>query len=402
MANSFSASFRDIWAKEQQTVFYKKNVARQIADTSHESELVRGDVLKRTYRSAAGYAKVYTRGSDMTERTLTDTAETLTVDKEYYDFFYVDDHDKLQNNYNAAVNYGKDGGEMLSQQIDSDVLGEVLNATSTVDDGTIGGTSGNGIALSTSNVVKTTTAVTKKLKKLNVYGTDKYGTISPEFEDILVQYGAARETDMGDSINRKPEFMDWMGYKLYSTNQTTGTAELALATKPTANDTVTISGVTFTFVSTIGSTAGNVLIGASADATRANLAALINAPATTTANGVALATADADFFTARISAVNNDTTNVLTVTAKGVGTLEVSETLTDGTDTWTSAKQKQHLMFGVKGNPTLVVQQDPSIEFVKAEKRKGYFYQNTILYGVKTYNDNAKQMVNVELNSSDY
>jgi hypothetical protein len=401
MANNFSASFSEVRAREQQEVFYKMNVANQIADTSFASDLTSGDVLHRTYRSSTGYASVYTRGTDMVERTLTDTDETLTVNKEFYDFFYVDDHDKIQNDYNAAINYGKDGGEMLSDQIDADVLGEALNATSTVDDGSIGGTAGNGITLSTSNVVKTTTAATKKMKKLNIKGANKYGVISPEYEDILVQYGVARETDMGDGLNRKPEFMNWLGYKLYTSNNTTGTAVLSLATQPTASDTITIEGVTFTFVAS-PSAAGDVDIGSDVDATRVNLETLINAPSTTTAGGVALSTEDAKFFTARVSAVDSAADDTLTVTVKGIGTLDVSETLTDGTDTWTAAKQKQHLMFGIDGNPSLVVQEDPSISAVKAEKRKGYFYQNTILYGVKTFADNAKQMVNIEINSSSF
>lgn len=73
----------------------------------------------------------------------------------------------------------------------------------------------------------------------------------------------------------------------------------------------------FTFVSSIGTTAGNVLIGGSADATRANLEALINAPHTTTANGVALTGARLKRFRARASAVNNNTADTLTVTFKG-------------------------------------------------------------------------------------
>ena len=72
--------------------------------------------------------------------------------------------------------------------------------------------------------------------------------------------------------------MTYMGYDFHVSNQLTSTAVLALATNPTAGDTVTIAGQAFTFVSPIGTTAGNVLIGASADATRANLAALVNAP----------------------------------------------------------------------------------------------------------------------------
>ena len=60
---------------------------------------------------------------------------------------------------------------------------------------------------------------------------------------------------------------------------------LPFTVQPTDGDTVTINGVTFTFKTTLGATAGNVLIGGSATNARANLAALIAAPGTTTASG---------------------------------------------------------------------------------------------------------------------
>ncbi len=67
---------------------------------------------------------------------------------------------------------------------------------------------------------------------------------------------------------------------------------IALPTNPSNTQTLTLTingtAITITFVSTIGSTPGNVLIGASAAATCANLIALLNQPQTTTATGVAL------------------------------------------------------------------------------------------------------------------
>jgi hypothetical protein len=71
---------------------------------------------------------------------------------------------------------------------------------------------------------------------------------------------------------------------------------LALPTNPTSGQTLTLTingtAITITFVSAIGTTAGNVLIGASAAATVANLIALLNQPQTTTATGVALSAAN--------------------------------------------------------------------------------------------------------------
>lgn len=399
MSNSLSASFPEIWAKEQQVVFHKENIAMQIADTSFNSQMRKGDTLNRTYRSGfTAYA--YSRGTEMTLTDITDTNEQLSVNKEYYVAFYRDDFDQIQDNYDIASAYGRDAGIVLSNQVDSHVLGEVFNATSTVDDGTLGGTAGNGITVATTNILKIFGAAKRKLRLQNVMSEDIYGVISPEIEDVLYQYGATRDTQVGDTMYEKGYYRTANGFKLYVSNQLAGSAVLALATQPTANDTVVIEGVTFTFVSSIGTTAGNVLIGANVDATRVNLETLINAPATTTATGVALSTANAARFAANVSAVDSASANTLTVKYKGVGTLTVSETLTDGTDTWTTTKIKQHMLFGAKGNPVLVMQRDPSVLIKDAPKQMGKNVLNAVLYGVKTFADNAKAMVNVEVNAS--
>lgn len=59
MANNLSASFPEVWAKEQQTVFYKENVAMKVADMSFNSDMKYGDTLNRTYRSSSN-VQVYT------------------------------------------------------------------------------------------------------------------------------------------------------------------------------------------------------------------------------------------------------------------------------------------------------------------------------------------------------
>ena len=400
MANTFTPDFAEIWAKEQQEVFYKENVALKIADVSFKWALRAGDTLNRPYRSANNI-QTYTRGTAITIDDKTDTQESLTVNKQFASGFYVDDFDKIQSSYNLIANYAKDDGEYLSNQVDADVLGEYSNATSTVDDGTIGGTAGNGITLTTSNVLKTISATKKKLAKQNVKISDLFGVISPEVEDILIQYGAGRDTVMGDGFNKDGAIMDFYGFRLYRSNQTAGSAVLSLATQPTAADTVTIEGVTFTFVASIGTTAGNVLIGANVDATRVNLETLINAPATTTATGVALATNDARAFV-NATATDSAAADTLTVVFKGAGTLEVSETLTDGTDTWTAAKEKQHNLFGRKGSITLVMQSDARPQVKQVPDKLGVNILNGVLYGVKTFADGAKELVNVEIQSSTF
>ena len=70
----------------------------------------------------------------------------------------------------------------------------------------------------------------------------------------------------------------------------------ALGTNPTNTKTLTLTingtAVVFTFVSSIGASAGNVLIAGTAAGTAANLLALLQQPQTTTSTGVALSAAN--------------------------------------------------------------------------------------------------------------
>ena len=71
---------------------------------------------------------------------------------------------------------------------------------------------------------------------------------------------------------------------------------IALPTNPSNGNTLTLdingTNVVITFVSSIGVAAGNVLIGASANATLVNLLALLNQPQSSTSTGVALSGAN--------------------------------------------------------------------------------------------------------------
>lgn len=397
MANSFN--FADIRARTQQDIFLKKSVAMVIAQNDSRA-ISYGKTYKRNYSSvlATDVPNVVVRGSDMTVRDVSDTTETLTVDKQFGIVFPIHDWDEIQSAYGLAMTYGEQYGEIMKGQMDADVLYEVVNALSTVDAGDTGGTAGQGIDLSTSNVLNTVMAVTRKLHTANVWDTDFVAAVSPKFENIIGLYYGAKVTDLGDDVSLNGYFNKIAGFKLYSTNNLTCLAVLALATNPTANDTVTIDGVTFTFVSSIGSTAGNVLIGGSADATRANLAALINAPWTTTANGVKLSDANALKFTARVVAVNDDTANTLTVYVKGANSLSVAETLTAGADVWTSTLRKQLNVFGIRNKcTTLIAQKMPTVERTRIPLQFGDYIKNGMLYGIKTFKDNAQRMVKVEI-----
>jgi len=315
MANNFTADFPEIWAKEQQEIFYKTNVSMKIADLSFKSQMSAWDTLNRPYRSS-NVVQSYTPWTAITIDDKTATNEQLSINRKFATGYYVDDFDAIQSNYDEAARYGQDDWVYLSNQVDADVLWEYWNATSVVDDWTIWWTTWNWIALTDSNVLKTVWAAKKALAKQNIPDTDLFWAISPEFEDILIQYWAWRDTSMWDEFNKNWFIMNFYGFNLYRSNQLAGSAELTMAVDPTATNTVVIAGQTFTAVSSIGTTPWNFLVWTNADTSRAALAWLINNPSVTDSNWVSLTWSALRTFENTISATNNDTTDILTVVQK--------------------------------------------------------------------------------------
>jgi hypothetical protein len=360
-----------------------------------QETLKKGDTVHRPYRSALSVNDLGSEGQ-YTRQDITDTDETLSINKEKEVTFYIREIDEMQSDYKTANEYADDAAVALGNQIDGDVLGEVLNATNTVDDGSIGGTAGNGITPSTTNLDKIFGKAAEKLDAADIKQDGRVAIISPQLYNIIWQRIGGKATVLGDKTLMNGNEGNFANFALHKSNNLTWTGVLALATAPTNGDTITIRGVVFTFVTTIGSTAGNVLIGANVTASKTNLAALINTPGTTTAQGVALSSANQKLmknFTAAL------VTGGVKVTALGVSYVVVSETLTDGTDTWTAALQIQHNLFCRKGCTDLVIQKAPTMT---DKSRDGYLGRDIVsytVYGKKTFLEGTSAMVDVQIRS---
>lgn len=404
MTNSFSASFAAYWSRRMQQTNYREAVYPMIVSMEEEATLTKGQTVHRPYRSTL-YPRDYTRGTAVTIRDITDTDESLTVTTSKIVPFYVDDLDALQHNYNVLNKYADDAAGVLTLCIDGDVLGEVTNAQSSVDDSTInGGTSGNGFTLTTANILSVFAQAKKKLKKKNLPGglTNLFGVISPEFEAVLMTFFANRETPLGDSTGQNGNIGHYMGFELYVSNGLLFTADLLIGTQPTDGDTVTVNGVVFTFKTTLGSTAGNVLIGASAAAARVNLAKAIN-----NGSGLAASAVDGGGLYVELTAANrdlligntatDDASTKVSISFTGVGVVAVSETLTAPADVWTAAKQIQHQLFGKKGAIDLVIQAKPKIEIKEVPDKLGKNVLPYTLYGKKTFIEGARALVDVKV-----
>ena len=388
-----------MWSKIVSKLLQKQTVFRSVASFSEEPSLKYGVSVDRPYRTEL-VAENYTKLTALTAQDVASTSEKLQVSSQKAITFAIDDIDAMQNLHDTVAIYSADAAKTLAIAQDAEFLYEAINANDTVDAGDLGGTDGTGITLTTSNVDTVFSVANRKLDAQNVDRMSRFAAISPQFIQVLWERVAGRESIFGDKTSEFASMGTYAGMSLYSTNNLTGSAVWTPANNPSDADTITIQGVTFTFKTVIGSTAGNILIGANTAATITNLVALINAGGVSSDSGVS----NVSLSTANQRAVQQwvavDGTTKITVRVKGASFLTV--TGSDSNDVW--SLKKQHNMFGNKGCVDMVVQKDIGADTDKllSAGKFGVVVGLLTVFGIKTFNRGAKEMVSVELASTSF
>lgn len=394
--NSITAGIPALWSKQMQVIHHKKDVYRDIASFSEEAVLNVGDTVHKPYRNKLVVSDTGADGS-FTRQALTQSDETLVINKDKHVAFYTKELDQIQNQYDFVNEHATDGGVVLSNSIDAEVLAEAVNATSVVDNSYFGGTAGDAITLNTANIVKLFSASDSSLNAQNIDMEGRFAVVSPQFRQVLVEALAGRESILGDDVSTRGRMGEYMGFGLHMSNQALWTGELLVGTLPTDGDTVTINGVVFKFVTGSPTAAGDVKAVTDGATSATNLKAAINAPGTTSATFIALSASDqAKMYNIAAGTLSGGAK----ITAKGASFIKVSETLTAAADVWTPARQIQHILIGKAGSIDVAVQKTPKTEI---RPRDGYIGHDIIsweAFGVKTFSDGAAALVDVKINSS--
>lgn len=401
MANSLGAMSPTYWSRRMGYKLYKTDIFRSLANFEEQATLSDGQKVDRPYRSDI-VVENYTKGNALTAQDLTATSDQLTVDTVKAALLYVDNVDKIQNKYSAANLWIDEAGKRLSNAIDAKFLYQVINANNTVDDGSIGGVSGNGISASVSNILDVFGAVNLILDTQNVDEDKRFFAISPHFYWTLWKYISGKQSMLGDKTGENGMVGTYANLQLFKTNNLTGSATWTTTATPSNNDTVVIAGVTFTFVTSIGSTAGNILIGGSAANAITNIAALINAGGVTSDSGVS----NVSLSTANQRAVQNWVAVATTTTleVRIMGASYVTVTSSNGSNVWTAALQLQNLLAGQKGSIDAVIQKEPSVEMASTVSagKSGTNILPMTLFGVYVFNQGKNQIVRVKVRSDAY
>jgi len=325
MANDFQYVVRQHYSEATEERLKKTLTAMDLAEMVDIPDGTTKNIPHVKMRATGNYTKY-------TDQTITDVKtgnDTIVIDTTPMVNFAIDMLDEEDNYINVKPEVISDASYQIKQRIDGDFFNKVTDAKWKYDANGFGVNAGtlSPITLATGasqNISATFGKAKAGLTNSGVNGEKLVLAIDDNVAVDLATLGLEQGYNIADESYTRGYVGRFWGLRTYQVSTLTSTTVLDLATNPTNGDYIYIKGVKFTFVSSIGTTAGNVLIGASADATAVNLIALITTPWTTTANGVALADDDIAILEG-VSAV--DGTDLVTFTSKN-GALLASSSMT--------------------------------------------------------------------------
>jgi len=392
MANSFDATNPEYWSKRMQIVRRDVPVYPKLASFEERSNLKNGDTVNRPYHSLIR-VRDYALSTNTTLTDVTTTNEQLAVDQYKIAGFYIDDIEELQSNYTLLNKFVDETGKELELFLDGDFLGEVTNAASDVDDGDINsGTDGIPHVATVATVKKLFSVAAKKLNVQKVDMAGRYAVISPTIHQLLIEAMDGKDTALGDSTGKNGHIGKYMGFDLYMSNNLPLSGRWTPADNPSESDTVTINGVVFTFNAT-PSGAGSVDIGGSTAVSLDNLVAAINDSGTAGVTYIQLSEADRKTLE---GCVATDGTTYLDIYYEGAG--EVALSALEVGDPWSLTTI--HQMIGKRGAVDMVVQKAPGVKFTTPELKLGSTVLPWTVYGIKTFDEGTKALVDVKVDSS--
>jgi len=386
MANTPAPLNPEKWKSDVQDYLNAMLVADKIGDLKSLGGFVNsGDVIHWPYINDMR-VQSYTPGTDLTIDDFVATDDSLTINRSRAATAYIDPQEVKQAEDKAYPSrLARQAAFVLAQELDQKVLKDgVDNATGSVTGGTF----------TASNIYSTLTSAMSTLERQNATG-EMFVVLDPERVAILAQNEVANGWNVADRALKNGFVGDSQaGFKVYSSNNLYSTVTLTMGTQPTATDTVTILGITFTFVAAIGTTAGNVLRGANAAASQTNLRTLFNTPGTTTTTGVALSLANQRVLQNAQASMGAWATNVSTIVAYS----KIGATSSFSATANTFGTETSSFLAGVKGSVKVARQMMPELYIKEEPKQLGANYITHHLYGAAVFTRDKDRLAAITYN----
>lgn len=394
----FSKSF----VMRYQDILNKMLVGLKVANTRYESNLKYGDTVTRFALDLSGVrVRAFTNLTDRTIDPITDSTQNMTVNIQSGAVFPIARLEEIQAGpLDPGEFAGRNVAIKVATYLDSYILYEAKNAFSVFDDGSLaagGAASGTPITLSSTTVPQMVSMTFAKLFSQNAEMTNLCWVLDPFSVSQIAQFPIGKELSNENTTFKNGFSGNLYGAEVYVSNNLTGEATLLSTGTFTDTQTITIGGVVLTTVTSIGSTPGNVLIGANAAATITNLAGILNNPGTTSSTQVALSAADQVTITDTLGIVATATSaTVLTIVARGSSRLALSETQTNAS--WDT--NFVHAYYGQKGAIDVAIQDNPKMMMRDEPKQLTTNIFTDIVAAVKTFTDGSKRFLDVKIKNA--
>lgn len=393
---------KQIYARAQRK-FFVNNLAMALAN-KEPGDALRVQGGRKYHKPIIGFAQMqsYTPLTATSASQNVETAnEELTVDRATDAesiHINIDDTEKAQlKDQDLVSRYGEDLGAAMKDSVEKRWVGQIEGIHS------IGSTSAP-VDFSGANILD---VVEDGLGLVDIADIDEIQRVilmGPRAYRAIEKATANRETRLGDQtyIGGYParQLMDAM---LVKSNNLPWSATLALATNPTNGDTMTVAGVTATFVDTIVPTTKNQIhIGADAGATRDNIIAYFLGTGTV---GTDYTNPDVTqrMYIRRNRRINvtESSTNLLFT---GFGDIGTAENFTAPGNVWSAQVSK--MFFTAVGATDLALQLDEGLEMSRPKPMTGEAHftrlSGVTMHNAKTFTDGKYMTVTTFVDASNY
>jgi hypothetical protein len=393
MANSIGDGLLSpaLWSARIQHLLHNSLISGAIANTEERAGLKFGYRVHRPYTGDV-YAMDYTRDTVPTFQDMVATDEFLDVDQAKIVPLYLDDIDDIQNKYNAMNQYATRSAYQLRNDIDQTVLAQVTNALLS---------NSAAVSLTTSNVFQKFSEAKAAMFNNGVEDMKPwYAAIDGDTVSVIEQTLAFNGFRVSDDVmvngwGIANYLGDWAGLHMYRTQNLPTALDVVWSNNPTNAQTFILNGVTFTFVSSLGSTAGNVVLDGAVDNTMASLVLAINGGAVGSVY-VQLSDSDRAKLAAQgVTASYDAGTNTLSIAAAG------KMTLTGDFSNGVKGTQTMDLMIAQMGNVDLVIQDEVDVRISRVtDGRQGQIATAFTLYGTKMFREGAQRTYKMTINKA--
>lgn len=382
-ANAITALNPENWKPVVQDYLNNMLVSRAICNTKCEAQLSDGDQVNFPY-VADVRVQSYAQGTDLTADALAATQDSLTVDQSKAAVFVLDPVQEKQAKADYGMALARQCAYQLGNEMDQRVIASgVTNATDSVTGGT----------LTTSTLLSKMADARSELARNNATDGELFAVLDPERISLLTQTFVANGFQIGDRTLVNGFAGKALGFDVYESNNLAYAITLTCDTQPTATDTFTIAGVTWTCVAD-GTCAspGEINIGADLADFKTIFVKAINGESS----------ADyVDVSTANRRKYQNMQVTAATFVGDGCaltsyGKMAPTETFTAGTNIF--GTETSSSLFGRKGAISMAMQMYPELYIREEPLQLAKNYITHQLYGVATFVRDRERVVKMTFN----